>query len=181
MCIRDSSYSRCEVKVIDLGSSRFVTDRLSSYVQSRAYRAPEVILGLPWGAKIDIWSLGCLLAELSSGSVLFQAPSAAGLLARVVGTLGPLPRWMVARGRHSHRYFADSSGRTLYAREPRSGRYEALEPQPTSLRRRVPQGDGGFLDFLAYLLTPDPRLRPTAEEALRHPWLRFPYALEGGC
>lgn len=63
---------RCEVKVIDLGSSCFITDHLSSYVQSRSYRAPEVILGLPYGQKIDIWSLGCILAELSTGYVLFQ-------------------------------------------------------------------------------------------------------------
>ena len=45
----------------------------------------------------------------------------------------------------------------------------------TSLRHRVPQGDGPFLDFLAYLLTPDPGQRPSAEEALRHPWLAYPY------
>jgi serine/threonine protein kinase len=60
------------VKVIDLGSSCFITDHLSSYVQSRSYRAPEVILGLPYGQKIDIWSLGCILAELATGYVLFQ-------------------------------------------------------------------------------------------------------------
>lgn len=65
---------RCEVKVIDLGSSCFITDHLSSYVQSRSYRAPEVILGLPYGQKIDIWSLGCILAELATGYVLFQVP-----------------------------------------------------------------------------------------------------------
>jgi serine/threonine protein kinase len=63
---------RCEVKVIDLGSSCFITDQLSSYVQSRSYRAPEVILGLPYDQKVDVWSLGCILAELSSGFVLFQ-------------------------------------------------------------------------------------------------------------
>lgn len=40
---------RCEVKVIDMGSSCYTSDVLSSYVQSRAYRAPEVILGLPYG------------------------------------------------------------------------------------------------------------------------------------
>lgn len=60
------------MKVIDLGSSCFITDQLSSYVQSRSYRAPEVILGLPYDHKIDVWSLGCILAELSSGYVLFQ-------------------------------------------------------------------------------------------------------------
>ena len=63
---------RCEVKVIDLGSSCYVTDQLSSYVQSRSYRAPEVILGLPYDQKVDIWSLGCILAELLTGNVLFQ-------------------------------------------------------------------------------------------------------------
>lgn len=65
------SYSRCEIKVIDLGSSCFETDHLCSYVQSRSYRAPEVILGLPYDKKIDIWSLGCILAELCSGNVSF--------------------------------------------------------------------------------------------------------------
>lgn len=63
------SYSRCEIKVIDLGSSCFETDHLCSYVQSRSYRAPEVILGLPYDKKIDIWSLGCILAELCTGNV----------------------------------------------------------------------------------------------------------------
>lgn len=58
--------------MIDFGSSCFTTDQLSSYVQSRSYRAPEVILGLPYGQKVDVWSLGCILAELLSGFVLFQ-------------------------------------------------------------------------------------------------------------
>ena len=58
--------------MIDFGSSCFTTDQLSSYVQSRSYRAPEVILGLPYGQKVDVWSLGCILAELLSGYVLFQ-------------------------------------------------------------------------------------------------------------
>ena len=64
--------------MIDLGSSCFITDHLSSYVQSRSYRAPEVILGLPYGQKIDIWSLGCILAELATGYVLFQVGGAVG-------------------------------------------------------------------------------------------------------
>eukprot|EP00913_Durusdinium_trenchii_P014844 g13921.t1 len=71
------SYSRCEVKVIDFGSSCFVDDHLSSYVQSRSYRAPEVMLGLPYDQKIDLWSLGCIIAELWTGYVLFQNDSAA--------------------------------------------------------------------------------------------------------
>jgi hypothetical protein len=65
------------VKVIDFGSSCFTSDQLSSYVQSRSYRAPEVILGAPYGQKVDVWSLGCILAELLSGYVLFQVPALA--------------------------------------------------------------------------------------------------------
>ncbi|KAI5066126.1 hypothetical protein GOP47_0018750 [Adiantum capillus-veneris] len=99
------SYSRCEIKIIDLGSSCFQTDHLCSYVQSRSYRAPEVILGLPYDQKIDIWSLGCILAELCTGNVLFQNDSLGTLLARVVGILGPVDPEVLAKGRDTHKYF----------------------------------------------------------------------------
>lgn len=68
------SYKKCEIKVIDLGSSCFQTDNLCLYVQSRSYRAPEVMLGLEYDEKIDIWSLGCILAELCSGEVCSYLP-----------------------------------------------------------------------------------------------------------
>lgn len=99
------SYSRSEVKVIDFGSSCFIHDHLSSYVQSRSYRAPEVILGCKYDYKIDIWSLGCILAELWTGYVLFQNDSVQGLLARVIGILGPIPEDMFKSGRLVHNYF----------------------------------------------------------------------------
>ena len=69
---------RCEVKVIDLGSSCFTSDVLGSYVQSRAYRAPEVVVGLPYGQAVDLWSLGAILAELLSARVLFQVSAHPG-------------------------------------------------------------------------------------------------------
>ena len=165
--------SSCEVKVIDLGSSCFVTDHLSSYVQSRSYRAPEVILGLPYDPRVDIWSLGCILAEMASGYVLLQNDSLATLLARLEGVLGPLPEWMVAAGRYAPRFY--TKRRQLYERNAASGRYELLVPKRSSLRARVPEADDGFLSFVSFLLTADPRKRPTAAEALAHPWLRFPY------
>ncbi|KAF8378847.1 hypothetical protein HHK36_030196 [Tetracentron sinense] len=108
------SYSRCEVKVIDLGSSCFETDHLCSYVQSRSYRAPEVILGLPYDKKIDIWSLGCILAELCTGNVLFQNDSPATLLARVIGIIGPIDQGMLAKGRDTYKYF--TKNHMLYER-----------------------------------------------------------------
>ncbi|XP_010474313.1 PREDICTED: dual specificity tyrosine-phosphorylation-regulated kinase 4-like [Camelina sativa] len=167
------SYSRCEIKVIDLGSSCFETDHLCSYVQSRSYRAPEVILGLPYDKKIDVWSLGCILAELCTGNVLFQNDSPASLLARVMGIVGSFDSEMLTKGRDSHKYF--TKNRMLYERNQESNRLEYLIPKRTSLRHRLPMGDQGFTDFVAHLLEINPKKRPSAAEALKHPWLSYPY------
>ncbi|KAF8111329.1 hypothetical protein N665_0076s0306 [Sinapis alba] len=167
------SYSRCEIKVIDLGSSCFETDHLCSYVQSRSYRAPEVILGLPYDKKIDVWSLGCILAELCTGNVLFQNDSPASLLAKVMGIIGCIDHEMLRKGRDSHKYFTKK--RMLYERNQESSRLEYLIPKRTSLRHRIPMGDQGFTDFVAHLLEINPKKRPSASEALKHPWLSYPY------
>ncbi|PPS06878.1 hypothetical protein GOBAR_AA13780 [Gossypium barbadense] len=167
------SYSRCEVKVIDLGSSCFETDHLCSYVQSRSYRAPEVILGLQYDKKIDIWSLGCILAELCTGNVLFQNDSPATLLARVIGIIGPIEQGMLAKGRDTYKYF--TKNHMLYERSQETNRLEYLIPKKTSLRHRLPMGDQGFIDFIAHLLEVNPKKRPSASEALKHPWLSYPY------
>jgi serine/threonine protein kinase len=78
------SINNTQIKVIDFGSSCFIHDHLSSYVQSRSYRAPEVILGCKYDYKIDLWSLGCILAELYTGNVIFQNDSIQSLIARVL-------------------------------------------------------------------------------------------------
>ena len=93
--------------MIDFGSSCFTTDVLSTYVQSRSYRAPEVILGLPYDQKIDMWSLGCILAELFTGRVLFQNDSVATLLARVISIVGAIDPAMLLKGRYVHKYFTE--------------------------------------------------------------------------
>lgn len=61
------SYTNKTVKIIDLGSSVFFHNDPIYYVQTRSYRAPEVILGIPYDGKIDIWSLGCIIAEMYMG------------------------------------------------------------------------------------------------------------------
>jgi dual specificity tyrosine-phosphorylation-regulated kinase 2/3/4 len=67
----------------------------------------------------------------------------------------------------------------LYERGSSTGRYELLLPKRTSLKHRVgPCADEGFLDFLTYLLAVDPGQRPTADEALLHPWLQHSYEEE---
>lgn len=170
------SYSRCEVKVIDFGSSCFVDDHLSSYVQSRSYRAPEVMLGLPYDQKIDLWSLGCILAELWTGYVLFQNDSVQSLLARILGIIGDFPYHLMTRGKYVPQYFTQDG--QLYQEiegapcPERGRRLHLLVPKRTSLRQRMRTDCEEFLDFLTQLLQLDPALRPTAAEALEHPFLK---------
>ena len=57
-----------EFQVIDFGSASHVSKAVcNTYLQSRYYRAPEIILGLPFCEAIDMWSLGCVVAELFLG------------------------------------------------------------------------------------------------------------------
>ena len=63
------------IKLIDLGSSCFLNSRCYSYIQSRYYRSPEIIFGLDYGLEIDMWSVGCILAELYLGTPLFPGES----------------------------------------------------------------------------------------------------------
>jgi len=157
----------CEIKVIDFGSSCYTTDVLSTYVQSRSYRAPEVILGLTYGQKVDIWSLGCILPELLTGRVIFQNYSVVTLLARIIGIIGPIPSYMMQSGNFVNKYFTEEG--ELYENT------EIIVPKKTTLQSRVKSEDQLFLDFLRQLLTIDPQKRLSASEALQHPWLKKVY------
>jgi len=97
-----------KVKIIDLGSAQCL-DGLPGlcYVQSRWYRAPEVHMGLPLDSKIDLWSLGCIMAELFTTKPLFLGipssknqgiqwtPTEASLF-DICRRLGPIPRDMLS-------------------------------------------------------------------------------------
>ncbi|KAG5014875.1 hypothetical protein JHK85_021011 [Glycine max] len=62
-----------------------------------------------------------------------------------------------------------------YDAQKETNRLEYLIPKKTSLRHRLPMGDQGFIDFVAHLLEVNPKKRPSASEALKHPWLSYPY------
>jgi dual specificity protein kinase YAK1 len=66
-----ASLSTSKIKLIDFGSACTEGDDMYSYVQSRFYRAPEVLMGLPYSGSVDIWSVGCVIAELFLGLPLF--------------------------------------------------------------------------------------------------------------
>ena len=91
------------VKVIDFGSSCRTNKRMYSYIQSRFYRSPEVILGLPYTVAIDMWSLGCILAEMHTGEPLFSGSNQFDQMQKIVKLLGMLPAVMLDKSSHRTR------------------------------------------------------------------------------
>lgn len=76
------------IKVIDFGSACHEIKTMYTYIQSRFYRSPEVLVGLPYTSAIDMWSLGCIAAELFLGLPLFPGSSEYNQLFRIVEMLG---------------------------------------------------------------------------------------------
>ncbi|KAI9203080.1 kinase-like domain-containing protein, partial [Polychytrium aggregatum] len=94
-----------DIKVIDFGSACHENETIYTYIQSRFYRAPEVLLGLPYTSSIDMWSLGCIAAELYLGLPLFPGSSEFNQLSRIVEMLGVPPTYMCEKGKSSSQFF----------------------------------------------------------------------------
>jgi serine/threonine protein kinase len=77
-----------QIKVIDFGSACHERQTVYTYIQSRFYRSPEVLLGLSYTAAIDMWSLGCIAVELFLGLPLFPGTSEYNQICRIVDMLG---------------------------------------------------------------------------------------------
>ncbi|KEG12599.1 protein kinase [Trypanosoma grayi] len=93
------------IKLIDFSSSAYVGGCVYTYVQSRYYRAPEVIIGAGYGPPIDVWSTGCFLAELLLGLPLLPGSCDYHQLYLMEEMLGPLPTSLLAQGRLTHDYY----------------------------------------------------------------------------
>ncbi|VDK23536.1 unnamed protein product [Taenia asiatica] len=174
------------VKVIDFGSSCYIGQNAYAYIQSRFYRAPEVIFGSEYGAPIDIWSLGCIAVELLTGSPLFPGENEQDQIACIMEVLGLPPASVMRKIRRQHHFFT-AGGVPRYLGE----RAEQIEHQDSHHPKRMNRADPGaltleilmknslgeegsepkLLDFLSQCLRWDPMERMTACEALQHPWI----------
>jgi len=165
------------------------------------HRAPEVILGHKYDSRIDIWSVGAVLAELYTGYVLFQNDSVPTMLSRITGILGAFPAEVLAKSREANKYFTLNS--IVYekdASDASGSQFHLIFPKKTNLRKRlhldpltmqqrhmsptvrtVSSASTGetfettdeelFVDFIRQLLNLNPENRYTAKQALCHPWL----------
>ena len=99
------SIDNLNLKVIDFGSACFEGHSIFNYIQSRYYRSPEVILGLPYDAAIDMWSVGCICAELFLGIPIFPGNSEYDMLQRITEVLGLIPQHMIIKSKQRDKFF----------------------------------------------------------------------------
>lgn len=179
---------RTAIKLIDFGSSCKIGKTMYPYIQSRFYRSPEVLLGLPYDEKIDMWSLGCILYELHVGDPIFNGSSEKDQMFKVTELRGMPPDHMLDRGKKSKNCFARSLATGNWERLPSTKTYAGLAERKLSEllgsatggpggRRRgeaghAPEDYARFEDLLMRLLEVDPANRITPREALDHEFLR---------
>uniref|UniRef100_A0A096M424 non-specific serine/threonine protein kinase n=1 Tax=Poecilia formosa TaxID=48698 RepID=A0A096M424_POEFO len=106
----DPSRQPYRVKVIDFGSASHVSKAVcSTYLQSRYYRAPEIILGLPFCEAIDMWSLGCVIAELFLGWPLYPGALEYDQIRYISQTQGLPAEQLLNKGTKTTRFFTKES------------------------------------------------------------------------
>jgi dual specificity tyrosine-phosphorylation-regulated kinase 2/3/4 len=173
------------IKVIDFGSSCYENHCIYSYIQSRFYRAPEVILGLSYGLPIDMWSLGCVIAELITGHPLFPGEDEADQMACMMELLGMPPSRLIKISPRAH-HFINSKGYPKYCtvilpdnsiqwQESRSFRFGKVRGLPNSkdwITALKGNDDPLVIDFIKKCLDWNPVTRMTPSQALKHKWIR---------
>ncbi|KAJ3236962.1 Dual specificity tyrosine-phosphorylation-regulated kinase [Chytriomyces hyalinus] len=155
-----------KVKVIDFGSSCYEHEKIYTYVQSRFYRSPEVILGISYTVAIDMWSFGCILAEMLTGYPLFPGENEQEQLACIMEVKGVPPEYIIDRGTRRKLFFESGQPRSFTNSKGRKRR-----PSTKSLSHVLRTTDVLFLDFIERCLEWDPERRMKPDEAMRHEWL----------
>ncbi|KAI9819729.1 MAG: hypothetical protein M1832_003963 [Thelocarpon impressellum] len=153
-----------EIKVIDFGSSCFENEKVYTYIQSRFYRSPEVILGMTYGLPIDMWSVGCILAELHTGYPIFPGENEQEQLACIMEIFGPPEKHLIERSTRKKLFF-DSLGKP---RLTVSSKGRRRRPSSKTLQQALKCDDDAFLDFLTKCLRWDPERRLKPDEAMMH-------------
>uniref|UniRef100_A0A8C3XJM0 non-specific serine/threonine protein kinase n=1 Tax=Chelydra serpentina TaxID=8475 RepID=A0A8C3XJM0_CHESE len=201
----DPSRQPYRVKVIDFGSASHVSKAVcSTYLQSRYYRAPEIILGLPFCEAIDMWSLGCVIAELFLGWPLYPGASEYDQIRYISQTQGLPAEYLLSSGTKTTRFFNrdtdspyplwrlktpdDHEAETgIKSKEARKYIFNCLDDMAqvnmtTDLEGSdmlVEKADRReFIDLLKKMLTIDADKRITPIETLNHPFVTMTHLLD---
>ncbi|KAM9754335.1 homeodomain-interacting protein kinase 2 isoform 3-T3 [Menidia menidia] len=201
----DPSRQPYRVKVIDFGSASHVSKAVcSTYLQSRYYRAPEIILGLPFCEAIDMWSLGCVIAELFLGWPLYPGASEYDQIRYISQTQGLPAEYLLSAGTKTTRFFNrdpdstyplwrlktpdDHEGETgIKSKEARKYIFNCLDDMAQVNMASDLEGSDmlaekadrrEFIDLLTKMLTIDADKRITPIETLNHPFVTMSHLLD---
>ncbi|CAI7619629.1 unnamed protein product [Penicillium glandicola] len=176
------------LKVCDLGSASPASENeITPYLVSRFYRAPEIILGMPFDYAIDVWSIGCTLFELYTGKILFTGRNNNQMLRSIMECRGKYPPKLLRRGSLAPHHFDEKLNFHSVEEDKITGRLHTKivdfkKPTRDLKTRLMAQGTRGmpdaevkeltmFLDLLDRCLSLNPEKRITPAEALKHPFL----------
>ncbi|XP_065165123.1 SRSF protein kinase 2-like isoform X1 [Atheta coriaria] len=167
---------KIEVKIADMGNACWTNDKIQGTIQTKQYRALEVLLDSDYDLPADIWSVGCIAFELSTGEFLFNPRNTQNYSASedhillIYELLGGIPSYISSRGRKSSRYF-DSTGnlkicplQLLHIWKTEDVLVEKYDWKRVDA---IP-----FASMINAMIEPDPELRVTAENALQMQWLK---------
>ncbi|XP_078515454.1 mitogen-activated protein kinase 14A-like [Lissotriton helveticus] len=146
-----------ELKILDFGLARHAENEMTGYVVTRWYRAPEVILSwMHYTRAVDMWSVGCILAEMITGQVLFPGGDYFDELNKIIDLTGSPQPSLIDK--------MDSRDAKKYVK--------ALpQKEKKNLKSVFPTMNRNEIDMLEKMLLLDPEERITAKDALLHPYL----------
>ncbi|KAG8846181.1 serine/threonine protein kinase, CMGC group [Serendipita sp. 405] len=161
------------IKIVDFGNAQPFSECYYGRIQTRQYRAPEVILGRrDWDRKVDVWSIACIIFELVTNDFLFDPPEDSSNrdrdhIYRILEVVNPehYDRLWVMGGRGSSKIF-DPQGnpeRVLH--------YQSLQRLLEEKYRMETSEAKGLADFLKPMLEFEPSKRANASDFDNHPWL----------
>lgn len=148
------------LKLCDFGFARMVgpKDILTDYVATRWYRAPELLVGHYYNHSVDMWAVGCMMAELIDGQPLFPGESDIDQIYCIQKSMGPL---------------IPEHQETLSKNKNFAGlRLPKIQSLETIQRRYLGKIESIAIDFILQLIQMDPRKRLTADQALSHPYFQ---------
>ncbi|XP_072911742.1 dual specificity tyrosine-phosphorylation-regulated kinase 1B-like isoform X1 [Hemitrygon akajei] len=177
---------RSAIKIVDFGSSCQLGQQIYQYIQSRFYRSPEVLLGMPYDLSIDMWSLGCILVEMHTGEPLFSGCNEVDQMNKIVEVVGIPPTHMLEQAPKARKYFEKLSDGLWAIKKVKDVKKEYRAAASRKLHNIIGVETGGpsgrrvgepghtpaeylkFKDLILRMLDYDPKTRITPFYALQH-------------
>ncbi|XP_015434431.1 PREDICTED: serine/threonine-protein kinase PRP4 homolog isoform X1 [Dufourea novaeangliae] len=180
------SESKLVLKLCDFGSASHAHENeMTPYLVSRFYRAPEIILGIPYDFGIDMWSVGCTIYELYTGKIMFSGKTNNQMLKFFMDLKGKMPNKLIRKGTFKDQHF-DSNCNFLYHEVDKVTEREKVVVMSTlsatrdlnaelggnSLPPEQSRKVGQLKDLLERTLMLDAGKRITVNHALAHPFIQ---------